>query len=113
MGVVNIVEGSIPIVMNDLVRGVVAAGLGGMCEGALLMSLTGGEGATVPFGGFLMLPTMGSNWWVGVLAIAVNILVTGTVYALIKKDIPADELSATSKVALEEQELDLDDVQVM
>ncbi|MFT8330787.1 PTS fructose transporter subunit IIC [Bifidobacterium psychraerophilum] len=113
MGVVNIVEGSIPIVMNDLVRGVVAAGLGGMCEGALLMSLTEGEGATVPFGGFLMLPTMGSNWWVGVLAIAVNIVVTGTVYALIKKDIPADELSASGSVAVEEQELDLDDVQVM
>lgn len=113
MGVVNIVEGSIPIVMNDLIRGVIAAGLGGMCEGAVLMSLTQGGGATVPFGGFLMLPTMGANWWVGLLAIAVNILVTGTVYALIKKNIPVEDMAAASTSAPEEQELDLDDVQVM
>lgn len=88
MGVVNIVEGTIPIVMNDLVRGIVAAGLGGCVEGAILMSLANGEGATVPFGGFLMLPTMGSNWWVGLLAIAANVVVTGVVYALIKRTSP-------------------------
>lgn len=70
MGVVNIVEGSIPIVMNDIVRGIVAAGCGGCVEGALLMGLANGDGATVPFGGFLMLPTMGANWWVGIVAIA-------------------------------------------
>lgn len=113
MGVVNIVEGTIPIVMNDLVRGIVAAGLGGCVEGAILMSLANGEGATVPFGGFLMLPTMGSNWWVGLLAIAANVVVTGVVYALIKKDIPADQLDAVQSSSAEEEELDLDDIKVM
>lgn len=113
MGVVNIVEGSIPIVMNDLVRGIVAAGLGGCVEGAILMSLTNGQGATVPFGGFLMLPTMGANWWVGLLAIAANVVVTGTVYALIKKDIPAEAMTAVRNSAEDEEDLDLDAIQVM
>jgi fructose PTS system EIIBC or EIIC component len=114
MGVVNIVEGSIPIVMNDIVRGIVAAGLGGMCEGAVLMTLTNGQGATVPFGGFLMLPTMGRNWWVGLLAIAVNVLVTGIVYALIKKNLTAEEVAGVSATSAsqEEEELDLDDIQI-
>ncbi|KRN30078.1 PTS fructose transporter subunit IIC [Liquorilactobacillus mali] len=111
MGVVNIVEGSIPIVMNDIVRGVVAAGLGGMCEGAILMSLAHGEGATVPFGGFLMLPTMGKNWWVGLLAISANVLVTGVVYALIKKNISIDDEKINRQK--EEEDISLDDIQVM
>ncbi|MCI1241137.1 MAG: PTS fructose transporter subunit IIC [Bifidobacterium subtile] len=112
MGVVNIVEGSIPIVLNDLIRGVVAAGLGGMVEGAILMSLAHGEGATVPFGGFLMLPTMGSNWWVGLLAIAANVLVTGIVYALIKKDL-GSQPSVAKSAAADEADIALDDIQVM
>lgn len=114
MGVVNIVEGSIPIVMNDIVRGIVAAGLGGMCEGAVLMTMTNGQGATVPFGGVLMLPTMGHNWWVGLLAIAVNVLVTGIVYALIKKNLTAEEVAgvSTASASQEEEELDLDDIQI-
>lgn len=113
MGVVNIVEGSIPIVMNDIVRGIVAAACGGVCEGAILMSLTGGEGATVPFGGFLMLPTMGKNWWVGLLAIAANVLVTGVVYALIKKNLTPEEVAGiTAGADEEEEELDLDDIQI-
>lgn len=33
MGIVNIVEGSIPIVMNDIVRGIAAAAIGGACGG--------------------------------------------------------------------------------
>lgn len=112
MGVVNIVEGSIPIVMNDLVRGIVAAGLGGVCEGAVLMTLAHGHGATVPFGGFLMLPTMGKYWWVGLLAITVNVLVTGIVYALIKKNIPEGQEGPKEDDSNEEEDLNLDDLQI-
>ena len=83
MGVVNIVEGAIPIVMNDFVRGIAAAAIGGACGGAVTMVY--GADATVPFGGFLMLPTM-SNPMAGLMALVVNIVVTGTVYALIKKE---------------------------
>jgi fructose PTS system EIIBC or EIIC component len=111
MGVVNIVEGVIPIIMNDIVRGVFAAGLGGACCGALLMLLGHGEGATVPFGGFLMLPTMGKNWWIGLLAIVVNVLVTSVTYALIKKPLTDEEVEGGA-VCAEEDELNLDDIQI-
>ncbi|MFT8704384.1 PTS fructose transporter subunit IIC [Bifidobacterium aquikefiricola] len=112
MGVVNIVEGIIPIVLNDLVRGVIAAGCGGMVEGAVLMTMTQGEGATVPFGGFLMLPTMGSNWTAGLLAIGANILVTGCVYAVIKRDVGQGS-GLKGDIATEEKDVALDDIQIM
>ena len=114
MGVVNIVEGAIPIVMNDLVRGIAASVAGGAAGGAVLMTLTQGAGATVPFGGFLMLPTMGTLWWAGLAAIVVNVAVTGTVYALIKKPVPAEDASVEAYVAAEDEEdLDLDMLQVL
>mgnify|MGYP004701315825 CR=1 FL=1 len=108
MGVVNIVEGSIPIVMNDLVRGIIAAGLGGMCGGATTMVL-GGD-ATVPFGGFLMLPTM-SRPLAGLAAIAINILVTGIVYAVIKKPVTREDEEAVDD-ADSEEDIALDDIQI-
>lgn len=111
MGVVNIVEGSIPIVMNDIIRSIIAAGLGGMCEGAILMTMAHGQGATVPFGGFLMLPTMGKNWFAGLLAIVVNVIVTGLVYALIKKNVSIDETGQTDDS--EEEDINADDIEVM
>lgn len=89
MGIVNIVEGSIPIVMNDIVRGIAAAAIGGACGGAVTMVY--GADATVPFGGVLMIPTM-SHPMAGIMALLVNIVVTATVYAVIKKDIPRDVL---------------------
>ena len=92
MGVVNIVEGSIPIVMNDIVRGITAAAIGGACGGAVTMVY--GADATVPFGGVLMIPTM-SNPVAGIMALLVNIVVTATVYAVIKKTFLAMLLSTT------------------
>ena len=56
---------------------------------------------------------MGANWWVGLLAIAANVVVTGTVYALIKKDIPAEAMTAVRNSAEDEEDLDLDAIQVM
>lgn len=109
MGVVNIVEGVIPIVMNDLVRGIIASAAGGACGGAVLMTLGNGAGATVPFGGFLMLPTMGEYWYAGLAAILTNVVVTGIVYALIAK--PVDESAPAADD--EEEDLNLDDLVVM
>lgn len=110
MGVVNIVEGIIPIIMNDLVRGIIASAAGGAAGGAVLMTITGGSGATVPFGGFLMLPTMGEYWWAGLATIATNVVVTGIVYALIKK--PVQEEVASSD-ADSEEDIDLSDLEIM
>ncbi|KNC11994.1 PTS fructose transporter subunit IIC [Klebsiella sp. RIT-PI-d] len=106
MGVVNIVEGSIPIVMNDIVRGITAAAIGGACGGAITMVY--GADATVPFGGIFMLPTM-SNPMAGIMALLVNILVTATVYAVIKKDVPRDVIINNDH---EEEELNMDDIKI-
>lgn len=106
MGVVNIVEGAIPIVMNDFVRGIAAAAIGGACGGAVTMVY--GADATVPFGGFLMLPTM-SNPMAGLMALVVNIVVTGTVYALIKKE------AVEAAVVLDdedEEDIDLSEIKI-
>lgn len=67
--------------MNDIVRGIAAAAIGA-CGGAITMVY--GADATVPFGGVLMLPTM-SNPMAGIMALIVNILVTATIYAVIKR----------------------------
>ncbi|HCB2859116.1 PTS fructose transporter subunit IIC [Klebsiella aerogenes] len=106
MGVVNIVEGSIPIVMNDIVRGIAAAAIGGACGGAITMVY--GADATVPFGGVLMLPTM-SNPMAGIMALIVNILVTATIYAVIKKDVPRDVVINNDQ---EEEDINFDDIKI-
>lgn len=104
MGVINIVEGVIPIVMNDIVRCVIATAIGGAAGGAVSMLL--GADATVPFGGVLMLPTM-SQPWTGAVAILVNVLVTGVTLALIKKNV-----SGVAEKDIEEDDIDLDDIQI-
>ncbi len=100
MGVLNIVEGVIPIVMSDLVRALVASAVGGACGGAVTMVL--GADSTVPFGGFLMLPMM-TRPWTGLVAILVNVVVTGTIYAVIA---PSKEVEVSTEV----EEPDLDDI---
>lgn len=105
MGVVNIVEGVIPIVMNDIIRCIVATAIGGAAGGAVSMVL--GADATVPFGGVLMLPTM-SNPMAGVAALVVNIIVTALVLALIKKNVTEE----TTVQEVEEEEIDLDAIQI-
>ncbi len=115
MGVVNIVEGTLPIIMNDLVRGVIATGCGGAVAGAVIMGVTQGAGASVPFGGFLMLPTMGRFWWAGLLGIIADAATIALVYTLLKKPVPKEAQDTAAYAAQEEQEpqLDPDDLQVM
>lgn len=106
MGALNIVEGIIPIVMSDLVRGLIAAAIGGACGGAVTMVL--GADSTVPFGGFLMLPTM-TRPWTGLVAILVNVVVTGCLYAVIAKNKTAESFTEDME---EEEEPDLEDIQI-
>ncbi|GAB2551059.1 PTS fructose transporter subunit IIC [Gracilibacillus alcaliphilus] len=107
MGFINIVEGVIPIVMNDIIRCLIATAIGGAAGGAVSMVL--GADATVPFGGVLMLPTM-SNPLTGVIALLVNILVTGLTLALIKRHVNQDEMNVEKE--MEEEDIDLDDIKI-
>jgi len=107
MGFVNIVEGVIPIVMNDILRCVIATAIGG-AAGATVSMLLGAD-ATIPFGGILMLPTM-SRPWVGVLAILVNVFVTATALTILKRNILQENLTVEAEI--EEEEIDLADLQI-
>ncbi|SFM14879.1 PTS fructose transporter subunit IIC [Salibacterium qingdaonense] len=110
MGFVNIVEGVIPIVMNDIIRAIIATAIGGAAGGAVSMSL--GADATVPFGGVLMLPTM-SNPWAGVAGLLVNVIVTAFVLALIKKHKTKEQiLESEDKGEEDEDDIELDDIKV-
>ncbi len=62
----------------------------------------------VYFSGVLMIPTM-SQPMAGIMALLVNIVVTATVYAVIKKDIPRDVMVTQVN---EEEDIDLDDIKV-
>lgn len=106
MGVLNIVEGVIPIAMSDIGRALIASAVGGAFGGAVTMVL--GADSTVPFGGFLMLPTM-TRPWTGLAAILVNVLVTGCVYAVIAKNRTEEE----TEIEEEEEELDMDSIQII
>jgi len=108
MGVVNIVEGVIPLVMNDIIRSIIATGIGGFAGGATAMIL--GADAKVPFGGFLMIPTM-SKPWAGIIAILVNVVVTGLVLAIIKKNISKENLDEV--IENEEEDISLDDIKIL
>lgn len=108
MGVVNIVEGVIPIVMNDLVRGVLATAIGGAVGGTVSLIL--GADATVPFGGFLMIPTM-TKPIAGILAILANVVATAVALVLLKKKVTEED--NLKEQVVEEQELDLDDIEII
>lgn len=105
MGVLNIVEGVIPIVMGDFLRAIIASAIGGACGGAVTMVL--GADSTVPFGGFLMLPTM-TRPWTGLVSIIVNVVITGIVYAIIAKN-KVEDAAEEEEV---EEELNLDDIEI-
>ena len=55
-----------------------------------------------------MIPTM-SNPVAGIMALLVNIVVTATVYAVIKKDVPRDVIINNDN---EEEDLNLDDIKI-
>ncbi|MDN6640020.1 MAG: PTS fructose transporter subunit IIC [Tetragenococcus sp.] len=107
MGIVNVVEGVIPLAMNDIIRSVVASAIGGAAGGAVSMTL--GADSSVPFGGVLMLPTM-SRPMAGVLALLANIVVTALVLVVIKKKLSPEDLEKQEEV--EEEDINLSDIQI-
>ncbi|MCD8816217.1 PTS fructose transporter subunit IIC [Staphylococcus arlettae] len=106
MGLIEIVEGVLPIVLNDIVRCVIATGVGGAVGGAISMVL--GGNAQVPFGGFLVLPTM-SQPLVFVLAVLANMVVTAFMLAILKKQVDKSEELADE---MEEEDIDLSDLKI-
>lgn len=108
MGIFEIVEGVLPIVLNDIVRCVVATGIGGAVGGAISMYFS--ANSKVPFGGLLAIPTMTKpmGFIIGLIA---NILVTGTALALLKKPV-VEKAEEEEDDTATEADLNMDDIQI-
>lgn len=108
MGIIEIVEGVMPIVLNDIVRCVVATGIGGAVGGSLCMMW--GADASVPFGGLLALPTMSSGKpLMFIIALLANVVVTGLMLVLLKKKVNEEEVLEE----VEEADIDLADIEIL
>lgn len=103
MGIFEITEGSLPIVMNDLGRSILATGIGGAIGGGF--SMYWGADSHIPASGLLAIPTMTKpGAFIG--ALIIGSIVTGTVYFLIKKPVTKETQDK------EEQEIDLNDLKI-
>lgn len=104
MGVVMITEGCFPIILNDVVRSVIATGVGGAIGGAL--SMFWGADSTVPHGGVLAMVTM-DHPWAFLLALLIGSLATAVVFFIIKRPVEYD-----SEVEVEDQDIDMDSIRI-
>lgn len=103
MGIFEITEGSLPIVLNDLWRSIIATGVGGAIGGGL--SMLWGADSHIPATGLLAIPTMTKPGGF-VLALIIGSFVTGIVFFLLKK--PVSEEAAEK----EEEDIDLGDIKI-
>lgn len=100
MGLVMITEGSLPIVMNDLIRCIVATGVGAAVGGGL--SMVWGADSHVPHGGLFAMATM-TRPWAFLMALLIGSLVTGLVLVALKKRLATwHEIEKKEEVALNE-----------
>lgn len=106
MGIIEIVEGVLPIVLNDIIRCVIATGIGGAVGGAISMVMN--ADSKVPFGGMLAIPTMSQPLGF-VIAIVANVVVTALVLVLLKKPVNESEEMIDE---IEEDDIELGDIKV-
>lgn len=88
MGVCQITEGCYPIIFNDLLRCLIATGLGGAVGGAL--SMMWGSGTPAPAGGLFAMFTM-SNPFYWFISLMVGSFVTAIVLFCLKKSVGLDD----------------------
>ncbi|MBO1306012.1 PTS fructose transporter subunit IIC [Enterococcus sp. 669A] len=98
MGICQITEGCFPIVLNDLVRNVIATGVGGAIGGGL--SMLWGADSHIPASGMFAIPTM-TNPWAFVAALAIGSLATAITILVLKK-----RVDPNAEVIMEEKEED-------
>lgn len=108
MGIVNIVEGVIFIVMNNLMFVILVIGVGGVVGGVVLMIM--GVDFVVLFGGILMIFIM-IRLIVGICGLLFNILVIGLVYLLVKKLVDCNEVIIV--FVEDEEDIVFDDIEIM
>ncbi|GCF92560.1 PTS protein [Enterococcus florum] len=107
MGICQITEGCFPIVLNDLVRNVIATGVGGAIGGGL--SMLWGADSHIPASGMFAIPTM-TRPWAFLAALAIGSLATAITILVLKKRVdPNAEVVTEDK---EEEEVSWDDLTI-
>ena len=107
MGICQITEGCFPIVLNDLVRNVIATGVGGAIGGGL--SMLWGADSHIPASGMFAIPTM-TRPWAFIVALFIGSLATAITILLLKKRVdPNAEVVIEEK---EEEDISWDDLTI-
>lgn len=107
MGICEITEGCLPIVMNDIVRCVIATAVGGAIGGGF--SMMWGAASSVPAGGLFAMPTMKHPllWFVSLM---IGSFATAIVLLVLKKPVnPNEDLDSE---VIEESNIDLSDLKI-
>lgn len=107
MGICEITEGCLPIVMNDVIRCVIATGVGGAIGGGF--SMMWGCDSSIPAGGLFAMPTM-THPWLFLLSLFIGSLATAIVLIILKK--PVDINATVSKDDIEEVDIDIDNLKI-
>lgn len=98
MGICQITEGCFPIVLNDLLRNVIATGIGGAIGGGL--SMLWGADSHIPASGMFAIPTM-THPWAFLAALMIGSLATAVSILILKK-----RVDPNAEVIVEEREED-------
>lgn len=107
MGICEITEGCLPVVMNDVIRCVIATGVGGAIGGGF--SMMWGCDSSIPAGGLFAMPTM-THPWLFLLSLFIGSLVTAIVLLVLKK--PVDINATVSEEDTDEAEIDMDSLKI-
>lgn len=107
MGICMITEGCLPIVMNDVIRCVVATGVGGAIGGGF--SMLWGCASFVPVGGLFAVPTM-VHPWLFLLSLFIGSLATAIVLIILKK--PVDINSVVSEDDIIETDINMNNLKI-
>lgn len=106
MGVCQITEGCFPIVLNDLVKNVIATGVGGAIGGGL--SMLWGADSRIPASGMFAIPTM-TRPWAFVGALLIGSLATAVTILLLKKAVDPEAEVIVNK---EEDDISWDELKI-
>ena len=103
MGLCEITEGSLPIVLNDLWRSIVSTACGGAVGGGL--SMLWGADSKIPASGLFAVPTMKKPVKF-LIALLIGSLVTGIIFFLLKRPVTKESEQK------EEKDVDLGDISI-
>lgn len=107
MGVCQITEGCYPIIFNDLLRCLIATGVGGAVGGAISMAC--GSATPAPAGGLFAMVTMVNpiQWFIALMA---GSLATAIILFVLKKRVNLDD---NNELTIDdEKDIDLDSIKI-